>query len=106
VEIQEETVDLATTAPALLFDSSVDSISTAKTLPLEPPSESTLSVVSLASLAEILALLDRQKWSYNILQVDLSIVPQDLVCSPVYSLLTAKKAQFDPSIAPPPSLGY
>jgi hypothetical protein len=79
-------VDLATTATALSFDLPVDSISTAKTLLFEPPSESTLSVVSPVSLAQFLALLDYQKWRYKNFQVDLSIVPQDLVGSPLSTL--------------------
>jgi hypothetical protein len=39
-------------------------------------------------------------------QVDFPIAAQVLVCSFVYLLLTAKKVQFDPTIATTSTLGY
>jgi hypothetical protein len=106
VEIQEETVDFASTASTALFQSLVDSTSTAKTPSFAATTASTLPVASPGAFVQFLDFLDLQKLRYKIFQVDFPIAAQVLVCSFVYLLLTVKKVQFDPTIATTSNLGY
>jgi hypothetical protein len=106
VEIQEETVDLGTSAPRAPIALSFDSISTAKAPFSVATTPSTLPVAVPAILLQFLAVLYRQKLRYKNFQVDLPIAVTIPCFTPKYSELTNKKALSYPATVSPSSLGY